>query len=575
MSSPGIIMTGKFARPNSSAFSEYMDYMDRDEAVRNMAYNKYSAFVNPVGTEGTYEKDEAESLDDYVRYMANPAKTSRLFSNESSNLSREDTQVLKNQFKEASKNGSVMWQDVFSFDNKWLVEHGYLDPKTNWLDEKRIHEATRAAMTKMLDQEGLLSSTIWTASIHYNTDNIHVHVATVEPNPLRKMKKIVDEETGEISMERQGYRSRKTLKAMKSAFANQLLGLEQERARINELSKQIITGVRSEKGAMSIRKFEKDLLDVANRLPPQKGYQKYGYAEQFKFKEPLDRIIKQFIKESYNEIFEELIQRQEYVSKEVSKAYGDKRGTGLDKENKLNTLYIRLGNSILAQLKEMKVTTDQKNIKANLSLDDIQELKEEYDRVNSVEEKIESVELSFDDELNFLNEYSQEKDRVETSTKTNEQFEKALEKIIANPYQKKEGQLPTKTEWDQISKEFERLDERMKLPVSVLYDDLVGSSDDVIKNYYNNSKNEPPTVQKADEKKLDKYRSPVNEKQRLPTRSIVQATKPWEQVKKEWDREVQLRQDLNRLQRVLKDTTDQWRNEQAYERLTKEINYQT
>ncbi|MFD1902820.1 MobP2 family relaxase [Enterococcus termitis] len=450
MSSPGIVMTGKFARPGSAAFSEYMDYMDRDEAVRNMAYNKYSAFVNQEGTEGTYENDEAETLEDYVKYMANPAKTSRLFSSDSSRLTHEDTVALKAQFKEASENGSVMWQDVFSFDNNWLIEHGYLDPKTNWLDEKKVHDATRAAMNKMLDKEGLLTSAIWTASIHYNTDNIHVHVATVEPKPLRKMKKIVDEETGEITSERQGYRSRKTLKAMKSAFANQLLGLEKERARIDELSKQIINGIRSDEGSMTIRKYEADLLDVIRKLPPQKGYRKYGYAKQFKFKEPLDRIIERFISESFPDIYEEMIQRQEYVSVEVSKAYGDKRGTGIDKENKRTTLYTRLGNAVLNQIKEMDIGTEVNQKKANVSRSDIQELIDEFDEVSFIDEKIEQEVFSFDEELNFLNEIDQEQSMAVEIKREDEAFQRALEKVHANPHKKVEGQKPTKDEWEKL-----------------------------------------------------------------------------------------------------------------------------
>ena len=37
----------------------------------------------------------------------------------------------------------------------------------------------------MLEKENLQNS-VWSGAIHYNTDNIHIHVATVEPSPLRK-----------------------------------------------------------------------------------------------------------------------------------------------------------------------------------------------------------------------------------------------------------------------------------------------------------------------------------------------------------------------------------------------------
>ena len=37
----------------------------------------------------------------------------------------------------------------------------------------------------MLENEGL-ENAIWTAGIHYNTDNIHIHIATCEIMPARE-----------------------------------------------------------------------------------------------------------------------------------------------------------------------------------------------------------------------------------------------------------------------------------------------------------------------------------------------------------------------------------------------------
>lgn len=48
--------------------------------------------------------------------------------------------------------------------------------------------------TTTVKNESLENAT-WSAAIHYNTDNIHVHVATVEPAPCRqkKMYQVYDE----------------------------------------------------------------------------------------------------------------------------------------------------------------------------------------------------------------------------------------------------------------------------------------------------------------------------------------------------------------------------------------------
>lgn len=410
MGSPGIIMTGKFARPGSSAFQSYIDYMDREEAIRNEAYDSYSAFTNKEGTNATYEGDEEETLEGYIRYMANPNKTSRLFSNDKHRLDENDVKEMKKQFTAAAKNGSAMWQDVFSFDNQWLVQHGYLDPKTNQLDEEKIHYAVRLAMTTMLEEEKMSTSAVWTASIHYNTDNIHVHVATVEPYPTRELKTFIDSETGEKVTEVKGYRSKKTIRKMKSSFANQLLGLQKERAQIDSLKKIMIEGIRSEQGKKQLHEMSQNLIRVAEKLPPQKGYQKYGYAEKFGFKQELDKVIKKYISTNYPELFQEIIQKQTEIQVEEEAAFGEGRNSS---ENKLNTLFTRLGNTILKEIQLMDLSPKRKQVNGNLNqsiLDDVQQ--NSQSRIG------------------------------ENKNEPSEAFQRALELIAKNPYRHRANEPP-------------------------------------------------------------------------------------------------------------------------------------
>lgn len=410
MGSPGIIMTGKFARPGSSAFQSYIDYIDREEAIRNEAYDSYSAFTNKEGTNATYEGDEEETLEGYIRYMANPNKTSRLFSNDKHRLDENDVKEMKKQFTAAAKNGSAMWQDVFSFDNQWLVQHGYLDPKTNQLDEEKIHYAVRLAMTTMLEEEKMSTSAVWTASIHYNTDNIHVHVATVEPYPTRELKTFIDSETGEKVTEVKGYRSKKTIRKMKSSFANQLLGLQKERAQIDSLKKIMIEGIRSEQGKKQLHEMSQNLIRVAEKLPPQKGYQKYGYAEKFGFKQELDKVIKKYISTNYPELFQEIIQKQTEIQVEEEAAFGEGRNSS---ENKLNTLFTRLGNTILKEIQLMDLSPKRKQVNGNLNqsiLDDVQQ--NSQSRIG------------------------------ENKNEPSEAFQRALELIAKNPYRHRANEPP-------------------------------------------------------------------------------------------------------------------------------------
>ena len=59
-----------------------------------------------------------------------------------------------------------MWQTVLSFDNRWLAEQGIYDLKAQTMDEKKICEATRKAVSKMLKSEGL-ENAVWSAAIDF------------------------------------------------------------------------------------------------------------------------------------------------------------------------------------------------------------------------------------------------------------------------------------------------------------------------------------------------------------------------------------------------------------------------
>lgn len=163
-SSPGCIVVTEFAVSDSSVFSGYIDYIDRENAVRNDHISDFSL---------------------YTDYMDNPEKTSALFTSCSDHLTAEEKQNYKRLYKKAQDNGSPMWQTVISFDNRWLEEHGLYDSESGFVCTKTLMNYTRNAVSDMLKAEGLENG-IWTAAFHYNTDNLHVHIATVEPTPTRQ-----------------------------------------------------------------------------------------------------------------------------------------------------------------------------------------------------------------------------------------------------------------------------------------------------------------------------------------------------------------------------------------------------
>ena len=193
----GVIHKVRFIQSGSKKFNDYINYIGRDEATRASNFEKFSL---------------------YNDYMSNPEKLGSLFTEDKDFLSKEESDSLKDIFSLAQKNGSLMWQDVFSFDNEWLEKNGLYDSKSHTVDEEKVIAAVRSTMNELKKKENL-DGLVWSASLHYNTDNIHVHIASVEPNPTRE----------------RGKRKPKTLVDMKSKFLNKLLDQQLEYKKINDI----------------------------------------------------------------------------------------------------------------------------------------------------------------------------------------------------------------------------------------------------------------------------------------------------------------------------------------------------
>lgn len=321
MSSPGIVHKVQFIQSSSQIFSGFVDYINRDEAIRNEQIKSFSLFND---------------------YMGNPEKTSGMFSNDKNNLSETEKENVKSIFQFAQENESLMWQDVFSFDNKWLEKNGLLNTETGVLDEGKIMNAVRRSMNVMMKNENMTNSAVWLGAIHHNTDNLHVHVATVEVPKTRD----------------RGKRKPKTLQQMKSTFANDLLDLSKENAKINDLiRKQIIEEKRSH-SIESDTKMKIVLKSFMKQLPKEDLRKwNYAYMKNLGLQESLDELSKYYIETYRKNEFKELqtiLEKQKDIYRET---YGD--GTKEKKlyehfvENKNKDLYKRLGNVLLKEMKEI------------------------------------------------------------------------------------------------------------------------------------------------------------------------------------------------------------------------------
>ena len=320
---PGVVLKTKFVTSDKKAFQDYVDYVDRDDAKK--------------------EQDAHEKLFTlYQDYMDNPDKTSSLFTEQSDQLNAQGKKQLKKLFEKAQKNNSIMWQDVITFHNPWLQENGLYDARTHTVDEKKLMEITRQSMKEMLKRERLNESAIWSAAIHYNTGNIHIHIATVEPQPTRE----------------RGKRKPKTLDAMKSTVVNQILNRGEQHQKINELIRNDMVG--KKKQDSSLRWKNRDIqplfLQIYSHLPEDKRQWQYSYRTLKPMKPFIDVLSQKYIEKYHRNEYQQLLKKLDKEVEELKKAYGEGKGDEKRykdyKQTKIDDLYKRMGNAFLKEMKD-------------------------------------------------------------------------------------------------------------------------------------------------------------------------------------------------------------------------------
>lgn len=333
---PAIVSTVKFTAGNSRKAKEYIDYINRKEAIRNDNFSKYNLI-------------KSVTENNYIVYMDNPLKTTGLFSQDKNFLTQDDKEILKNSFELAQQNGSPMWQIVFSFDNEFLKKNHFIDEKNEMINDKVFRTATREAMNRLLKLENFGDTALWSAAIHSNTDNIHVHVALMEINPTRK--KIIFNGVEQY----RGKMKQKSIDNSKSTFIHSFMNRSQT---LNQLDKLLRQTLSKELITMShIHQEEFLLLQVKNllqKLPTDKRLWKYNMNAMQPFRKEIDTLTEKIMTHYNPKAYDEL---HHFLDNEIN-FYRDLYGEGSKqfkryedyKQNKLEDLFSRNGNILLREL---------------------------------------------------------------------------------------------------------------------------------------------------------------------------------------------------------------------------------
>ncbi|MDH6364525.1 hypothetical protein M2139_001484 [Enterococcus sp. PF1-24] len=396
MSSPAIILTSKFTLKDE--FGEYISYMNRERAkkknnkmieaeamdilqnnifdslnISNQGESSFEKYLDYLTRKNALEKKEKLSADEQAEYSYYQKKLDNMkvdshisqekndvkklktgmFNQSNNDFNREDVRLMKEEFNRAGEKGNILFQDVFSFDTKSLIDLGIYDPIKDELNRQPLIDATRRSMMKFFNEENLNETGFWVAEIHYNTNHFHVHVATSETMNTRSIHEEVI--NGKTVLQPKGMRSGKTLNLMKSTFINRLIDRSNELDQMTELRNNLAELIRQEKNFLSL---DGQLKDVLGSLPKDKRRWVYKRIP-LETKQRIDSFLEKYLEKNpkYNKYLELIAEESDFRDSLYAKNKEKKKNNYY--QNKLKDIKKRLGNALLKNLKDWTIDEDK------------------------------------------------------------------------------------------------------------------------------------------------------------------------------------------------------------------------
>ena len=375
---PAIVMVCEFEKNNFKDYGGYIDYIDREETH------------NELDLKSSNYAEYLEYMDSKNRKKEKDKTTVKLFTEDKDILSDEDKEKLKNVYRIAQERGSYLWKDVFSFDNKWLEENKYYNSESKQLNEGKIREAIREAMSFRIEKENL-NEAVWTADIHYNTDNIHIHTSLVELEPSKKKGKLKPQ----------------TLSNMKSAFVNSLVDRNKEHDKINELMREKIVNRKKDINTFRDKEMKKQFINIIKLLPEDLSQWQYAYNSIDEARPLIDNLSKYYINNYCKEEFNELDKLLDIEVDEYKRLYGEGRegkekGKYKDyKTNELDYLYKRMGNAFLTEMRSY-AKEQRKDLKLIGGRGEGNKDFKSFNKINITRKQINDVKRGFSNEVQHI-----------------------------------------------------------------------------------------------------------------------------------------------------------------------------
>ncbi|MBR1421911.1 MAG: hypothetical protein IJ571_00515 [Ruminococcus sp.] len=338
MGTPAVIFTNSFLYEWHIGDLDYSDYISRESSqiplLKPDDDNDYYGYMSRPQAQGS------GSLDNDTEYTT-------IFDAKNDFLTKQQINDYRQLEIQSQKEGCPKYIPCMSFDNQFLINNGLMTGGR--VDIQKIKEVSRKAMNSLINTSDKLDPTnvYWTADVHVNTGNIHVHFSLLEYHRLVDRKK-------EYARKGMDMLELKAFEKFKSTVANSII-LEKRTPELTKFKRENLIP----EFASSVT-ASKEIIDLMKKLPPPKpkvGWQ-YSRRDMIPYHEDINSCIDKIIlsNETLRRQFNHYKNSLQILSDQYNNFYGDRVDPDVlsYSENQMNDFYCRAGNKLLQALNDMR-----------------------------------------------------------------------------------------------------------------------------------------------------------------------------------------------------------------------------
>ncbi|XZK79763.1 relaxase MobL (plasmid) [Clostridium perfringens] len=179
-----------------------------------------------------------------------------------------------------------------------------------------------------------------------------------------------------------------------------MLDKQKDLDKINSLIRDNLIQGKKEMSFKEDIEMRKMVKEIVKKLPSDKRQWHYNYNCMQEVRPLIDNLTKYYIETYKKDEFKELVDRLEKEDKFYKEVYGKRKlETTTYKDNKIQDLYTRMGNTILKEIKEY---VKEEDLKSQKKFENLQEKWERNKNIIITKQSISMMKKSLNNDINSM-----------------------------------------------------------------------------------------------------------------------------------------------------------------------------